>query len=238
MPVIALLIPIAAFATTGKGQVAPVQLEMSEVTPIQIGSPVTPPPTCQVGNLNSPAWAIGDFIIPPEEYLQVFMPSATCPNCQAGVDVNSISIVLQTDAAASLQMNVFLSTAVFPDSPTCPVPGSTFCTGPLNQVDIPGAGIYSITLPIDCSCLDQSGTYLLGIHFESASVTGGGVPDLVSDTYPVACASWNIFSASIFDLVTDFGFPGQIAIYADAECCEGTGTEKSSWGKIKELYRD
>jgi tetratricopeptide (TPR) repeat protein len=40
------------------------------------------------------------------------------------------------------------------------------------------------------------------------------------------------------DLVVDYGFPGQLNIYADVVCCGSpSAVENDSWGCIKALYR-
>jgi hypothetical protein len=221
-------------------------LATRDVNPVQIVNPeptlydplaVVPGP-CTVGNPNPAYWAIGDFLYPPEEYKLVFDPVDGCGACPFGYQITSVHVLLQSSSACTIIMSVDLEDAIFPDGPACPKPGPEDCLGGPYQVNLPGAGLWNINLPITCGCAFLDYTYLLSVHFQSLSCTDGTVPDLVTDNFPTVCTSWNNYGTGWTDIVRSFGFPGNLMMWADAQCCEppvGTGTK--SWGAIKGLFR-
>ena len=100
-----------------------------------------------------------------------------------------------------------------------------------------GHRLYDIALPIDCNCMCADETFLLTVWFESTECTAALV-DLTTDDYASACTSWNYYENVWTDLVTGYGFPGNLILSADAVCCGGaSATEEATWGTIKESYR-
>jgi hypothetical protein len=196
---------------------------------------------CLTGNLNGSAWAIGDWALPPEEYKLTFDPltAGTCfdicaPLPGRGIDVNTIHMHLQVDAACTIVMGVDVEEVIYPTSPDCPEPGPVVCVSPLYQVDLPQAGGWILNIPIECVCLTFGRKYMLSVYFESAT----GNIDLVTDNFPSNCTSWNNWGEGWNDLVTEYGFPGNLRIWADATCCEPpVPVELKSWGNIKSIYK-
>lgn len=238
--IVAIALSLVAGASNASRDVVVKPVESTEATQIIVG-PVAPGSigeACQVGNLGAAAWAISNFIAPPEDYKLAFDPMATCDVCPVGFDVNQISIQLQTAGACDIVMSVDVEEAVFPNSPTCPEPGEVMCASGLFNVSLPSSGGWIVTLPIDCDCLTMDRLYLLSIHFESA--TCDPVPDLVTTASATACTNWNNFGQGWYDLLVQYpSWPGDLKIWADAECCSPpVPVEKSTWGAIKELYKD
>jgi hypothetical protein len=230
---------VVAFALGSLG-VAAAEREV-KVTPVEftVPTPLTFGPTgfpvsCQVGNLNPSAWAISDFLLPPENYKLAFDPLATCSVCPVGFRVNSVHVYLQTQAACTVVMSVDVEEAVYL-GPECPAPGTVICAGSLYTVNLPAAGLWNINLPVTCDCLTPGRDYLLGVHFESATCT----PALITDAGPaLACYNWNNYGAGWYDLLGAFPtWPGQLKIFADAECCTPpVPAEQKTWGAVKDLY--
>ncbi len=234
--VLVLLLSVAAFAEDRAVVVKP--LESMTATPITLG-PASPAQDCQVGNLNAAAWAISNFILPPEEYKLAFDPGATCSVCPMGMSVTSIHVLLQTAGACDLVMEVNLEFASYPGDPDCPNPGPEVCSSGLYNVNLPAAGLYDVALPITCDCVSMGRTYLLGLNIQSASCDP--VPDLITDAGPAtACTNWNDFGAGWYDLLGQIpAWPGNLLFYADVECCSPpVPVGKSTWGAIKSLYKD
>ncbi|NIM65395.1 MAG: hypothetical protein GTO51_05320 [Candidatus Latescibacteria bacterium] len=153
-----------------------------------------------------------------------------------GFDVNTVHVLLQTAVACSLLMSVDVEEAIFPTDPNCPEPGSEWCNSGLYLVVLPGPGAYDIGLPIDCPCLAvfPPYKYLLSFRFEAANAP----VDLITDNFPSPCTSWNNWGLGWKDLVVEYGFPGNLSFYADADCCEPTiPVEGKTWGAIKQLYK-
>lgn len=211
------------------------QLEAVEATPLDLGT-YGAMQSCQVGNLNPAAWAISNFLFPPEAYKFTFDPMATCTVCPMGFRVLKPRIFLQTAGACTIVLSVDVEEAVYP-TPGCPSPGPVWCESPLYQVSIPNAGLWNIGIPISCDCLAMDRMYLLSVHFESATCT----PSLITDAGPaVLCTNWNNYGTGWYDLVGAFPtWPGQLKMLADAECCSPpVPVEGKSWGAIKELYEN
>ena len=81
--------------------------------------------------------------------------------------------------------------------------------------------------------------YLLSVYFDAT--TCDPVPDLVTDAGPASlCTNWNNYGAGWIDLLAQYPtWPGNLRIFADADCCTPPVPVKdSTWGAIKEIYQD
>jgi hypothetical protein len=229
----------AASALASKDELTRFPLRNTIPTPIVLG-PKVPQQLCQVGNLNPPQWAIGGFLLAPEEYKLVFDPNLGCGSCQIGFMVNTIHVIVQTSAACDIVMGVDVEEADVTD-PSCPQPGPVMCATGLFNVNITGAGLWDIALPITCGCLTMERLYLLSFYLESVSCGDGTVPDLITDAGPpTLCTNWNNYGTGWIDLVAQYAtWPGQLVFYADAECCSPpVPVEDSTWGAIKALFEN
>jgi hypothetical protein len=152
--------------------------------------PLNPSPDCWIGNLNPPAWAISNFLYPPEAYKLVVDPSS-CTTCPLGIQVTDVHILLQSAGAVTIVMSADVEGAIYP-SPECPSPGPELCASPQYSVTLPYAALWDIGLPISCDCLAPVGKYLLSIHLESIDSGPGPVPALITDAGPaLLCTNWN-----------------------------------------------
>ncbi|UCG52214.1 MAG: hypothetical protein JSW58_01265 [Candidatus Latescibacterota bacterium] len=236
---VALVLSISTIsALASKDELTRFPLRNVTPKPIIIG-PKVPGQVCQVGNLNAPAWSIGDFLLPPEEYKLVFDPNLGCGDCQIGFAVNTVHVLVQTAEACEIVMAVDVEEADVTD-PSCPQPGPLMCASGLYTVTITGAGLWDIGLPITCGCLTMDRIYLLSFYVESFSCAPlGTTPDLITDAGPpTLCTNWNNYGTGWIDLVAQYPtWPGQLVVYADAECCSPpVPVEDSTWGAIKALY--
>jgi hypothetical protein len=230
-----LVVGLAGSAATAGKELVVRELETIEATPVDLGV-FGALQNCQVGNLNPAAWAISNFLLPPEDYKLAFDPMATCTVCPMGFQVTTVRIYLQTAGACTIVMSVDVEEAVYP-TPGCTAPGPVWCASPLYQVNIPQAGLWNIGIPITCDCLVMNLKYLLSVHFESATCT----PALITDAGPaVLCTNWNNYGTGWYDLLGAFPtWPGQLKILADVDCCSPpVPAEGKNWGAIKELYED
>jgi hypothetical protein len=213
---------------------------ITRVDPSTIKEPteaLVPSATCEVGNINPSYWAIGGYLVPPERYAISFRPSdSSCAACPLGYQVTTVRIILQTSAAMTVVMSVGLQSATFPTGPDCAEPGPQECSDGPYQVNLPSAGLWNIGLPLTCDCAFKDFAYLLTVDFESVS---GGTPDLITDNLPGPCTSWNDYGTGWSDLVTAAGFPGNLKIWAEAECCEvPVGADVESMGGWKGRFKD
>ncbi len=231
-----LICVLSAAASYAEKELVVKDLPTITPTPIILG-PSGLMQACQVGNLNPPAWAISNFIFPPEEYKLVFDPRATCSVCPIGFLVNTVHVALQTAGACTIVMEVNVEEASYPVGADCPVPGPVLCSSGLYTVNLPGAGLYDIGLPIQCSCYTMDRIYLLSFYIESSTCA----PDLIVDAGPATlCTNWNNYGSGWYDLVAQFPtWPGQLLFWADAECCTPpVPVDEKTWGAIKALYEE
>jgi hypothetical protein len=198
--------------------------------------------SCMLGNLNPPAYAITGFVAPPERYKLVFDPANGCSVCPLGVKINTIHVLLQAQVPCEIVMRVDVEAVAEEGDPNldpdCPQssPGAELCSSNWYSVGLPAAGLYDIALPIECDCLRMGSLYLLGFEFESSSCPSE--LDLITDESPTACTSWNNYGAGWIDVVSGYGLPGNLSVYADAECCTPpTQVDTRTWGELKSLYR-
>jgi len=238
--VVAVAISLTASSSNASREVTVKPVDSSQPTPIGGGPGVANALTCQVGNLNPAAWAITNLIGPGVAYKLAFDPKATCSACPIAIDINSITIQLQTAGACDIVMSVDVEEADYPNDPNCPEPGTEHCTSSLYTVSLPGAGGWLVNLPIDCVCLPVDRIYLLSVHFEST--TCDPVPALVTSASANLCTNWNNLGTGWgwYDLLVQFpNWPGDLRIYADADCCSApVPVEKRTWGAIRSLYQN
>jgi hypothetical protein len=197
----------------------------------------TPAP-CQVGNLNPAAYVVSEWLAPPDKYALIFDPAATCQDCDVGVRITTVHAMLQTSAACELVVKVSLMSVDSPPGANCPAPLDLLCGHYEWGVSVPAKGIWDIALPLDCMCADPNYPLALKVTFSSASCDDDTLPGLMIDAFPSACSSYNLIGGVWTDLVTAFGFPGNLLFWADAECCwSPVAAERNSWGEIKSIYR-
>ena len=206
---------------------------------------LTPPGDGVVGNLNDPGFAISDWLVGDEAYKYLFNPSLQLPDCQVGFSLLSVHILLQfpDDPTYTYPIDFTaygdLESAEFDETTGCYVPGPEECVGPAVTFTIDQPGLYDIELPMDCPCAYLYGPdgvpymYFLSVHF-----VGPIMAQLVTDVTPVGCTSYNNWGDGWFDLVNDIGFPGELIMYGDVNCCsDPVAVEEKSWGDIKSLFR-
>ena len=182
------------------------------ITPIEGLTPVllesfpglTQGDVCTIGNVEAPAFAIQNFILPPESYKLAIDPLDQCTACPMGFKVTSIHVVLRTSAACDMTIEMDLEDAVFPEDPNCPTPGVVDCASGEFAVSLPAAGLWDIELPIECGCAFKEYIYMLGVRIVESSCADSSVPDLITDATPRLCTNWNNFGAGWTDLVSVF----------------------------------
>lgn len=230
------IIPITA--VWAQRQVTPVPVGDSYVEPIILG-PVDPVVTCQIGNLNAPAWLLGNFLLPPEQYKLVIRPWLTCPQCPIGIAVTRIHVILHTQEACDVTIGLDVDQAAKIE-PGCYGPGLEWCNTGLLTASMPDSGLWDVSLYTSCPCLKWGKVYTLSLTIDDFNCTTGTVPDLVTDGTPTLCTNWNNYGTGWFDLLQEWpSWPGNLIIFAEANCCtDPVPMEQGTWGAIKSLYAD
>lgn len=135
-----------------------------------------------------------------------------CTTCNAGFNVRAINMVLFLDPASTPGLVAHLMTA----DGTCTVPGTIIdSSDPYTVSGISAAGPYIIEIPCDFVCSDMDQEYFLAVEFTDTS----GPVGIVIDNDTSTCVSYNDWGSGWVDLVDQYSFSGNLAIYADVDCC-------------------
>ena len=195
---------------------------------------------CIMGNLNAPAFAIGDWVWGAESYYYIFNADQAGCTCTGGFTVDAVHMYLQfaeDDVPVTFEAFVGFGEAAPGAVEGCMVPGPEICSSPIYTVTIDAAGFYDIALPMTpgaCECAYFGYNYEISFNFMT---TFTNLPDLITDASPLGCVSYNDYGAGMLDL-QDFGMPGETSMYADIICCESpVSTESKSMGDLKALFR-
>ncbi|PIV82183.1 hypothetical protein COW53_00215 [bacterium CG17_big_fil_post_rev_8_21_14_2_50_64_8] len=195
---------------------------------------------CTMGNLNPPAYYIGDWIWGAESYKYLFdAEQPLCSTCNGGFKVETVHFYMQfgvEDVPVTFGCAVDFEETIWDEATQCFLPGPVICESPGYTVTIDQAGMYDIALPLptDCACAYFGYKYALGMNILTAF---DSYPGAVTDATPVGCTSFNNYGAGWFDLL-DFGFPGELIMFGDIVCCENpVDDQNDTWGGVKSLFR-
>lgn len=205
---------------------------------------------CQLGQTGASGTAIWFYAV--DDYYYTFIDPATC-GCPAGLTNLTANWMLFYTEACTMDLQVWVVKAIdsgggcyIPDAggdPPDPTAAETLC-GPTAIVSQPGAGIFthSVALPpCDCLANGQPAFILFKIVGPGNCPVADGVlnsPQIVFDDSPDPCVSYNGFlGGAPAEMTTTFGFPGNVTMWVDADCCQPTPTLPGTWGNLKTLYR-
>ncbi len=239
-----LLVCFVMMATVAVSKEAPTVTRIDPVD-LQDMTILTPPGDGLVGNAYNPiAHRISDWLVGDEGYKYLINPALELPDCPVGFQLLDIGMVLNfpDDLIYPYVFTAYgdLENAVWDEATGCYVPGTEECIGPLTTFSIDGPGDRVIELPMpDCACAFKYGPdgvaymYMLSVHF-----VGPFTANLITDDFPMGCTSWNNYGFGWVDLVNDIGFPGELLIFGNVNCCdEPVATEGKTWGDVKSLFR-
>ncbi len=163
-----------------------------------------------------------------------------CSSCAEGLLISEVHILLSfgpEDVPVTFEISADVEEIIWDDASQCNIPGGQICASDITTITINSEGLYDISIPVNCDCLPMISSYALGLFFHT-DFTSTGFPNLVIDASPVGCTSWNDWGDGWNDLVTNFGFPGELSIFADVDCCEDpVANESHSWDEIKSMFR-
>ncbi len=125
--------------------------------------------------------------------------------------VTSIGFQIQVDSAMMIDVQGLIFEDIGPLD--CPIPGGILCETPIYTVDIPGAGAWTISLPIseeDTCCVHRP--YFAGIYIYT-DLSGSGADPLSGDD-GLECRSYVNYGEFWQDLVAVHYWPGQMMLYS------------------------
>jgi len=233
------LVGLSSAALAGKPEVLnAVKIDQDPVSSQTLGGAAAT--ACYLGNTNDPAYYINGWLTGDEAYKFLFHPRLTnqC-GCPYGFRITTVHFFLYfPDIRARVPIWVDLENALWDPVLQCWVPGPEDCVSPTYTVQVPSTGLYDIALPLPCDCAFMDYWYLISVHL--GTITGTtNLPKIVVDAGPVLpCYNWNDWGEGWVDLSTVGGWVWNVAMYAEAECCENPVPEEgTSWGQVKQLYR-
>lgn len=235
------LLGLSSAALAGKPEVlTAVKIDQVPVVSQTLGGAAVT--ECYLGNTNDPAWFIRGWLTGNEAYKFLFHPRLTnsC-GCPYGFRITKVHFYLYfeaADIACTVPLWADLENALWDPALQCWVPGPEDCVSPVYNVRVPSEGLYDIGLPIPCDCAFMDYWYLISVHIGPLDMCSS-LPKIVVDAGPVLpCYNWNDWGEGWVDLSTISGWVWNVAMYAEAECCENPVPEEgTSWGQVKQLYR-
>ena len=114
-------------------------------------------------------------------------------------------------------------------SPGCPMPGNMLSISSEYTISIPAADLYEVTIPLD-EPVAVNGPYFVGffLYFDDPYTQ----IDLVTDSTPVGCTTFNIWDETIgyIDLVDNdiYNFPGRIFLFSYGTTGGGSGGDDTT----------
>lgn len=173
------------------------------------------------------------------------IPFASCPVCPAPqiLQINSMAFRIRWFGVCSAAAEVSIVGATGPS--TCRVPDTTIVLCPPvtytidNPSGMPGV-IYTLPLSPGCCVTGEAFALVRFSGFENCLSADGLGPGIYSTT--AVCTNCDQFyTSTVVPGLTDWCSPpfppNSLWIQLDADCCTAVGTERSSWGKVKALYR-
>lgn len=181
-------------------------------------------------------WSINGWFTGNESYLVYCSPSG-CRDCPGGWKPVSVTMYLywedQNDCALTTSAAIVAADMSDPSRPTpgaVVAPADPIAVGPLSP-----AGLWAITVPFPEETAVLTGPFFARITFEN---TCSELPALITDAGPCAAyESWNDWGTGLQRLC-DFGFPGNLSVFATLECQGPTTVEQTTWTTIKAKYRN
>jgi len=238
--ILSALVLILGAAAANASKPAPVgePLSPSSIHQFQLGQTPVPNSACVLGVTDPPAF-IYNYLLPPNDAYYNLVNPANCACPTGAVQLNDIKIYLSFPSACAQQVQIsVVGTQTIPPACYSPDPSVNLCA-PLTYTLAPGApGNYIFTLPLPTGCC-INGPAFIGINFiavDPGCPTNATWPRLVTTGICNPCVSYNIYPGGFDDICT-VGLLGNVAMFADADCCGATPTHGSTWGRVKVLYR-
>jgi hypothetical protein len=189
---------------------------------------------CDVGNTGY-YWSVNGWFTGNESYM-VYCDPSNCRDCPGAWKPVSMTMYLywEDQNTCALTVSAAVRKADIAD-PSCPVPGSAVSlANPIAVGPLSPAGLWAITVPFPEDTPALSKPFFATITFQDSC---GEHPVLITTRGPAAaCGSWNDWGTGLQRL-SEFGFPGDLAVFATLECQGPTTVEETTWTTIKAKYR-
>lgn len=182
--------------------------------------------TCIVRQDVGIVYRINGWVTGNELYKSYLDPSLSCPDPYP-FTVTEINMPMIFDAATPLTVAVDVELADM-SNPGCPSPGDMLTISSDWELQVPGAGLYDIWIPLDTP-VTVTGPFFVGFFIANVIDTAAHAA-VTCDSVPVTCVSYNIWDTEIgyIDLVSNdyFDFPGRLVLYASGVSGGGSGEQQ------------
>ncbi len=158
-------------------------------------------------------------------------------SCTEGVTITTVHMMLALDDLANLDVAAAILDANG-DGTGCLTPGAEIAVSPAMNITglTGGAAYYDIAIPIEGPCATVGDAQFISVYFLNDN--DGQFFGLPITDPPNGCFGYNDWGSGYVDLVTDYGFAGDLMIWAEMECCATpVPTENTSFGDVKSLFR-
>jgi hypothetical protein len=147
-----------------------------------------------------------------EIYAYAIDPADYVCSCGAGFNVRAVHMLLALDVASTPSVQAHLMTS----SGTCGIPDTIIDSSAVMAVSgITELAYYDIEIATDFVCTDMDGEYFLAFEF----LDSNGPVYIPVDTTPQACVNYNEWGEGWKEIVTEYGFQGDLFIWGDVDCC-------------------
>lgn len=164
--------------------------------------------TCVVTFNQDYAWRIDGWVFGFELYKSLMDPASSCDNAYP-FTITAINMLIAVDQPTPITVAVDVEAIDSTTIPGCPIPGVLLTASSQWEHQIDGAGIWSITVPLDTP-LVVNGPFFAGFYIGN-TFNEGVNPAVLADSFPVACATYNIWDTDVgwVDLGNseDYNFP-------------------------------
>ncbi len=154
-----------------------------------------------------------------ETYAVKIDPSTAACSCAAGFNVRAVHFVLYLEPTSTPQVRALLA------SDSAGLPGTIIDTSdPITVASPAASGYFDIEIPCDFVCTDvDGGPYYVLYEFMDAS----GPVGIPIDSSPTPDFNFNEWGSGWQELVTGYGFAGDLMLWADVDCCGAATPEVS-----------
>ncbi|MBD3368456.1 MAG: hypothetical protein GF405_09850 [Candidatus Eisenbacteria bacterium] len=180
-------------------------------------------------------WAVGDWFTGNEVYAALADPD-DCSDCGGGWQADDVTIFLYWTTADTCRMSAVATIREVEECGETLVPGDPIVTSDPTEVGITGTcGLWAVTIELPQDTPILTDPFFVAVEFMDPC---GNLPKVVTDSGPCTeGSSWNHWGSGWQDMC-DFGFPGDLSLYATLQCQGPTAVEPSSWTTIKAIYRE
>ncbi|MCX6829485.1 MAG: dockerin type I repeat-containing protein [candidate division Zixibacteria bacterium] len=169
---------------------------------------------CTVRHDNGPWWLIQHWVTGAELYKSYQNPTLSCTTPYP-FTVLDVQIVMGFERRCTLYVSVDVESADL-STPSCPAPGNLLSISSEYMFNIPGSGLYLLSVPLDSPAVVND-AYFAGFYISNVLDTLIGA-SVVTDSIPALCTGYNIWDTAIgyIDLANNsyFNFPGRLLLFS------------------------